>query len=396
MDKPASWANRFQFSVSPTDRALLETQFYVSDPRLLPNLRKDIPTEATVEAVEFAYHVQAGRTERHRWIRCCECERDHNHRRGLILRFSDQTRATLGRDCGREKHNLDFDKLINEFEGRMARGNLVRQALSMLDQAPIVYSHLRRLRGEPTITSCLRMKDELARKLPEISRRLEAASGGRVSAKVRVRDYDAEKQRDARLDQKLEALARRTSRQRGEQGVDGELLTELVAAGDRDASKQPIEKLETRVFHTFRGHEFYEILPRYGHVAEILETQLLEAFSAFRGKATDQVTDRAIQSTRTKFLSVVAATIKLTEQIEAAFTFADTGNMEGIVRALNRFWKADDPRRVSLGDGVLFRANALDKPLIDTKLPPFGMNARMLRRIDRLVLDSHAVLAQAA
>lgn len=396
MAKPASWADRFQFSISPTDRALLETRFSVHNPRLLPNLRKDIPADLNVEGVEFAYHVQASQTERHLWIRCCECERDHNHRRGLILRFADQSRATLGRDCGREKHSLDFDRLIDEFEGRMARGRLVRQAVSMLEQAPIVYNHLRRLRGEPTISSCLRVRNELARKLPEFSQRLEAATDGRVSAKVRVRDYDAERQRDARLDQKLEALARRRSRAREEPGVDRELLAELVAAGDSDASKEPIEKLETRVVHAFRGHEFFTVLPRYAYAAEILETQLLGVFSAFRGKASAQVTDRAIQSARTKFLSAVSATIKLIEQVEAAFSFTDTGNMEGIVRALNRFWKASDARRVALVGNVLYRANALDQPLVDIRLPPFGLNASMLRRIDNLIMDASAALPEAA
>src|SRR5260370_24270400 len=106
------------------------------------------------------------------------------------------------------------------------------------------------------------MKGELARKLPEFSRRLQAATSGQISANIRVRDFDAEKRRDARLDQKLEALARRRSRRRGEPGVEGELLAELTAAGDKDASKQPIEKLETKVFHTFRGYEVYTVLPR--------------------------------------------------------------------------------------------------------------------------------------
>lgn len=386
------WSDRFAFSISPEDRKILSTQFYVSNPQELANLRPDIPPNLEIEAVEFAYDVQVPWDERHRWIRCCECARDHNHRRGFVLRFVDHTRATVGRDCGREKHSLDYDRRIQDFEGHMTRARLLRQTLVMLKEGPLVIDHLKRLRADSAIMAARGLRGAIMAKLPDFGRRLEAATNGRIEGKVAVRDFDAEKSRDERLDAKLEAEARRLGRNRNEPGVDQELLSILIAAGDRDASKDPILKLRTRVVHTFVGHEFFDVLPRLGVQAELIESKLLEAFSAIRGKASDKLSKQQIESVRKRFLAATDEAITLTSDAEAAFRFLAPENIMAVVRAVNRFTKPDDNRQVSYIDGLLIRTHAPNAPLVSMELAPFALSSSVLARVREKVMDAYSGL----
>src|SRR4051812_17136417 len=150
---PTTWASRFGFSLSTADRELLETKFRIQNPLTLPNMRQDVPKDVPVEEVEFAYEVLASPRQRQLWVRCCECGRTNNHRRGLVLRFSDGTRATLGRNCGKTKHKLDHDERIKEFEARVERARLLQQAFAMLAQAPLIHEHLVRISADPTLAA---------------------------------------------------------------------------------------------------------------------------------------------------------------------------------------------------------------------------------------------------
>ncbi|MGI4797819.1 MAG: hypothetical protein ACRYF2_02560 [Janthinobacterium lividum] len=368
-----SWARRFGFSLSKDDRELLDTQFHVHNPTTLSDLRQDIPKDLTIEEVEFAYEVLASERNRHLWIRCCECRRNHNHRRGLVLRFVDGSRATLGRNCGKTRHKLDHDERIKDFESRMGRARLLRQALGMLERAPVIHEHLASIRIDPTIAACGMARSEMMTHLPHFTRRLQQAEGGRLFAQLPVRDYMAEKIRDERLDRKLDVRARQLGFDRNDHGVDRLLFEELEAERDKDASKQPIIKTERRTFHTFAGHGFFTVIPRAPDRCRLLGAQLLEAFSALRYRSSSQASSATIQAAVKKFAAVVSEAIKLTDEIEAATTFLSPGNIAGVVRAVNRFWKKGDERRAALVGTMLCREKVLEDTVIDITLPPLGL-----------------------
>jgi hypothetical protein len=391
-----SWARRFGFSLSKDDRELLDTEFHVQNPATLPNLRQDIPKDVPIEEVEFAYHVYASERERHLWIRCCECHRNHNHRRGLVLRFVDGSRATLGRNCGKTKHKLDHDERIVDFERRLNRARLLRQALGMLEQAPIVDGHLNLIRTDRTVAACEAARFKMMAHLTHFTRRLDQADGGRLSALLSVRDFMAEKRRDERLDRKLEIKARQIGFDRNDRDVDQLLFEELVAEGDKDASKKPIMKTERRTFHTFAGHGFFTVIPRAPNRCRLLGTQLVEAFNAMRCRTSSEVGEAVIQSAVKKFGAVLTEAIQLTTEIEAAAGFLQAGNISGVVRAVNRFWKEGDDRRAVLIGTTLCRETAPDQPIIDITLPPLGLNTVALTKARDAVLDAQASLAKAA
>lgn len=359
-------------------------------------MRQDIPMDLAVEEVEFAYDVHASERDRHLWIRCCECRRNHNHRRGLVLRFVDGSLATLGRNCGKTKHKLDYDERIQEFESRLKRAHLLRQALGMLEQAPVVDGHLTLIRRDPTVAACEAARSEMMTRLPHFTRRLQQAEGGQLMGQLPVRDYEAEKARDTRLERKLENKAREIGFNRNDRGVDRLLLEELVAEGDRDASKQPIIKTERRTFHTFGGHGFFTVIPRAPDRCRLLGAQLLEAFNGLRCRTSAEVSDVVIQAAVKKFSAVLTEAIKLTDEIEAATTFLQPGNVAGAVRAVNRFWKEGDDRRVALVGTTLCREKAQDEPIIDITLPPLGLNTVALAKARDAVLDAQAAVERAA
>jgi len=383
-----SWTTRIGFSLSAEDRGLLGTQFHVSDPRRLPKLLRSIPDGLEVEAVEFAYRIDATDQERERWIRCCECGRDRNHKHGVVLRFDGGMRATVGRDCGREEHSLDFDLLIKEFDGRMDRARLLRQILAALEQSPAVMAFLRRMRADPAIAAAHIARREIAARLPELSSRLQGARNGVITGKSKVRDLDTERQWDDRLERKLEAAARRKGLSRDDGAVDRDLLAELAAGGDADASKKPIHKLEDRRVHSFDGQGFYSLLPQAGFRAERLEQRLQACFGELRGKESAAVADRRMAMIRKEFFAVLDEALKLHGEVVAALTFAEPGNLAAIVRAHNRFYRDGDARTATCDGRALSKLSSPGTTVVDLALPAFTLATGSLDTARERVMDA--------
>ena len=385
-----SWMPKVGFSLSGEDMALLGTQFLVSDPRSLPNLLRSVPDEAAVETVEFAYQVNAPLTRRDLWVRCCECECDRKHKNGVVLRLVGGARVTVGRDCGREEHSLDVDQLLKEFDIRRHRARLLRQTITMLGVAPAIHDFLRRMRADSSVAASHTIRQEIARKLPELSRRLRGALDGMIKGKVKVRNLEAERQRDERLERKLESLAVRKGLSRDAADTDQALLGELVASGDKDASKEPINRLKERDVHRFRGPGFFAFLPQAAFAAERLEQRLRACFAELEGKESKAVTGRRIEIIRKDFFKVLDDAEKLHGDIAAALAFVEPANVAGIVRMTNKFYRADDPKVVEWEGGFLRKASAREDTSVEVSLPAFELATSALGKARDTVINAYS------
>jgi hypothetical protein len=104
----------------------------------------------------------------------------------------------------------------------------------------------------------------------------------------------------------------------------------------------------------------------------------------------------AIESARKRFFAAMDAAVALTGEDEAALSFITPGNLAGVVRALNRASMADDPRQVTLADGVLYRTHAPDVPPVDTRVLLLALSSASLARTREVVLDARSAVSIAA
>ena len=368
--------------VSSADAALLGTVFQIADPSRLRNLRTCIPASSVVEIdkVEGAYEVLAGRAERHRWIRCCECGTDRNHKHGFVLRFADGTRATVGRDCARDEHSLDFEGYLAAFKDRRNRARRLRQLAAAVAIAPETARHLRALRDDPAVLAALRIGRNLETRLPDLFRRLAASPDGVIHGPATVRDLVQEGLRDERLDRKLDAAARRQGRDRGERGVDQALLDGLSAAGDADASKEPIMSKGRVEVGRYSGAGFLTALPSARSAAARLEADLLGAIGALNGKETSSMSDAQMEGARRSVAKALDDALVLCGNVERALAFVEPVNLGAVVRASNKF-KGAAGKLAIVGSRI-----ARETPVrveVDLTLPPVGVPRDALERARR-------------
>jgi hypothetical protein len=381
-----------RLTISPRDQALLSTLFYISNPARLPDLRTTIPApdEVAVDKVEGIYEIAAGQAERHKWVRCCECRHDHNHKRGFVLKFSDGTRATVGRDCAREDHSLDFDTYMKAFEGRRSRARRLRQIVMAVQVIQQTANHLRLLREDPALLAALRIRYELEARLPDLYRRLHASSDGIIKGGRPTRDLEEEKRRDERLESKLEAIARRKNVGREDPGTDQALLEELRASGDPDASKEPIMVIRPVELVRYVGAGFLTLLPDCRRTAARLEADLFHALNPLNGKGTAEISDMQLDAIRRQFTRTLDAAAKLCREIVSALRFVEQSNVAGIVRAANRFSTKTGAGKLAVSEGRITR----DTPTrveVSLALPPTSISMlplqRALRQIDEAALS---------
>ena len=327
------------FSLSLSDAALLETAFQIADPKVLCNVRPFIPpvSELAIDKVEGTYEVAAHPSERHLWVRCCECRRDQNHKRGFVLLFVDGTRATVGKDCAKVEHSLEFDDYLKTFETQRDRALEIKRILLAFDLLPSLARSLRRAHDDPGVLAAMRLRYELKEHLPDFFRYLEKSPDGRILGNQMRRDIEAENYRDDRLDRKLNDLARRRGLSRGDADSEQALFQELRASGDSVASKEPLWVVEEAEIGRFAGsglisklqHSRAELL----RIADGLEASL----KSMSGRASDTVTDAQMVSARQKFLKQVDAALVCYEAIAGAMAFAEAANVENVVRIINSF-----------------------------------------------------------
>ena len=390
----ASWAQRIGFSLSTEDVTLLGATFRVQNPRSLPNMREDIPIGSRIAEVEFAYEILAPSTRRDMWIRCCECGRNNNHRSGVVVRLDDGSRATVGRDCGSTKHSVDFESLITAFDEGKNRSRVMRQVLEMLEQLPLIQEYLKAIKEDKTLKALLQASAAMASGASAFCVKLACSTGGRIVATTRERDFGAEGVRDGRLDRKLDALARRIGMSRQDRDTDKVLYAQLLAEGDRDASKEPLLKNVEREIHRFAGHEFFSVLPDAQRRCSDRSRELVVAFQPLRDGQSSNFTTKKLEQIRATFLGVLEDSEELIQQIEAAVMFFDHQNFSRVVDVVSGLWRSEDSRRVILVDGVL-RSEATGADIVDTRLPPLGLNVEPFRKARAVVEDARLFVEKA-
>ncbi len=342
------------FSLSLSDAVLLETAFQIADPKALSNVRSLIPplSEVAIDKVEGTYEVSAQPWERNLWIRCCECGRDQNHKKGFVLRFVDGSRATVGKDCARVEHSLEFDDYLKTFETRRDRALEIRRFLLAVDLLPSLARSLRRAHDDPGILAALRLRHELESRFPDFFAHLAKSSQGRIIGPQRRRDIESEKLRDDRLDRKLDDLARRRGLSRGNADSEQALFQELRASGNSDTSKEPLWIVEKAEIGRFAGSglitKISQLRADLLRIADGLEASL----KSMKGRSSDTVTDAQMVAVRQKFLWQIDAALLCHKEIARAMSFAEAANVENVVRILNSF---KDVAKLIVRDGRIAR-----------------------------------------
>ena len=177
--------------ISFADRQLLDTEFSLSSLSGLKNLLDDIPTTATTVRVLARYDVSGTQAEK---VRCAVCHAARHHR-GFHVE-TEFGEALLGRDCGRNRFKLDWDKEEHRFETAVARKAALER---MLDAVPLVEEMLalehEMVDGAERQAGFVTLLRSQHGKLSQAIARAVRDHGGALQYPVKVRDREAEEAR---------------------------------------------------------------------------------------------------------------------------------------------------------------------------------------------------------
>lgn len=322
--------------LSPDDQTLLEATLAIEDPAELGEMVKTIPPGAEVEEVVTCYHVEARDGERERWVRCCACAVDHKHKRGFVVKIKGGDLATVGLTCGKTKHHLEYKEQFEAFERRLVRRRVLERLLAAYRRHADLVAALDAMQRDAGLRGLAELRHDLERRFPDFVRKLRHYPDGRLMAKYKVRDYEAERARDDRLDRKLEQLSRRRGVSRDERGADQRLLAELAAERDPDASKEQLTKLERREAARYAGASYvtrFADLP--GRLIK-LRHRALHTLDEVDGKETAALTTKNLERVLNRVVSVVDDALSYQQEVADAVRFLDVANLSTIVRYVNR------------------------------------------------------------
>ena len=377
---------RLPFRLPKEDQELLATRFRIRDPRNLTDLRQSVPLDVAMTEVLQAYNLPNG--PRSAWPRCCTCKQKTRHLHGYVVAFSDEQIGLLGHDCGREKHGLDYASMIDRFAVDAARAGLLRQGIKLFDCAAELRTFSHEVRTDPALTRMQAFHGELRREMTRFYARFQQATNGRVLGKRRQADYEAMKNRDSRLDAKLGRMAR--GRGMNEDTSRGELLAELKAARDPDASKAPIYEEVEAVIHQFKGSSFFGTvmvgtrLQRIEHAATIILAEIEQA-------SRERLTNARLRASVAAMTRQIEEASRLRRDVLDAQAFFAPGVIPGLVKVWNRLHKTTAPGPAALhGQALTYVTPAGSRPVRVPTLPSAAIPdtpSRLLRELTEVFAE---------
>jgi hypothetical protein len=381
--------------ISLGDQALLDTRFSVGHPAELGEMVHRIEPGTKILGVQATYHVRAGDDDRDAWVRCCACCKSHNHKRGFVVLLPDGKRATVGRDCGENKHELEYRDQLSGFDARVTRQRTLRHILDAYSRHPVLMAQIDALQQNAGVRALAELRSSFAQRFPALCTELMKAQDGRLISKVRVRDAEAERARRNRLERKLTDLAKHRKVSRDEPAIDRQLLAELVASNDPDASKDRIMTTELRALDSYRGVAFVTKLSRLHDRLADLRRRALHCLNEFEGRESETLDNDRLREGLQSFTRVVRDVLRLHQEIRDALGFLDPANITGIIRYVNRIRARSERLGSFTFDGGVFK-EVVRGTMLDFRIPVPTLSGATLSEVYYEVTGDRIALHEAA
>jgi len=333
-----------------SDRELIERRFWLGtdqDPEDLPNLLDRI-RPGLVETLEFEYIYDRGVKEaKNRFVRCAHCGRRH-HYRGYVLQYPDGRRVLVGKDCGRAYYGLWFHQKEADFGAQLSRARALLKLQRVASLLPAAAKELSTVLEGEWCDRALALGRTLRMQFPNLWRRLQATSSGRLLVSTRVRDAEAEAAQDARIDREIE----RRARDAGYADQDEYVRRNRSLVGtDESLRKKPIYKTEPREFGRLRGYRYLatSVSEPKRRLANMLQ-DLDRSGKELRALQTDTLSTEALRGKLKNVQRLTSAIERVLSGLMECGSFLDASNLKTL---------ADWANALKSGEGIYTVENGL-------------------------------------
>lgn len=226
--------------LSADDLDLLSQRFQIDEPDKLPGLVETLPDDWASAAIEFEYELDPKKR-----VRCAHPGR-HPHRKGVVLRLSDQRRFLVGWRCGEKFHDLDLKALRLGWDAKKDRGAFLNILVRSMPHLSDAMSDVRAMIESAPCSQFDRLRSELRTFSETGFQKLLTAvqlNGGMLSKIERRRDAAKEQKRDEEDEARIADILARTK------GLPPArtALAQAKAAAEIKAIRENKEPIITRV-----------------------------------------------------------------------------------------------------------------------------------------------------
>ena len=177
-----------------TDEQLRAAQLEIDDPMSLPNLRSGPPDQALTPEIVGEYHL----ADAELGVRCCHCPTKQKHQNGFAITNATGNVYLIGSTCGPTHYNLSFTQAKRQHSERVKRKNILTRIDLICACAQLIKDACSRILASDGLREVDLRRIALKRASGDAFFRLKAhvINGSPLTQSVRVRDYEAERQRD--------------------------------------------------------------------------------------------------------------------------------------------------------------------------------------------------------
>lgn len=179
-----------------TDKQLADARLEIDDPELLPNLSKDRPDAQLEPQIIGEYHLGRG----HEPIWCCHCQA-HRHWNGFVVSNATQKNYLIGSTCGPKHYGLSFSLARNQHQTLSRRKAVLERFRNICITSDITLASIAVLQNSDGLRRIDLKRAEFIRASEQVANAISTSiqNGSPLYENVEVRDFDAERRRDANL-----------------------------------------------------------------------------------------------------------------------------------------------------------------------------------------------------
>ncbi|TNC95165.1 MAG: hypothetical protein FD119_2586 [Stygiobacter sp.] len=352
------------FVLSLQDQALLGAILEVEHPTELDQMLKRMPEDRTGMQVEAYYQIKDD--DARGWVDCGACGRSHNHKKGLVLRFANGTRTTLGHDCCETKHDIEYNAIIKAHEERKDRASQLRRIGECIDRLPEILAYLDGLTSMPQVRALYDLRSQFGRKFSRLGDRLEGASDGTLYTRVMVTDDEAERQRRRNKERKISDLAKRLNRE--VEDIDAATVRGHFV-NDPDFSRKRLTTTKEKPFHRCEGRYFVYGLPRLDGRLKNVVGRIERAFEPLAGVDSHLIATGVLRTRVSTFEKALNEAVTMIEDINSSSRFFSPANLDGVVRWANAVGEAGGGATLRIDGNNLLREFHDGNPPLTLTIP---------------------------
>lgn len=318
------------FTLSESDQWLLKRHFQIDDPEILPGLIHARPAHLEGFEVEFEYDQRPPdlpKGSKQGMVRCVQCTTSPNHWLGFVFKHPDGRRMLVGKDCGKSKHDADYEEIKRGFDRSKSRQHDLKVISQAWSKLPSFVDSLAGTADHPSYDKLEQAQADFKTYMKPIYQRLTACArmGQKVIAHEEVPNAEAMAQRRARNKEVRAKLLAMPKSERRRLEVIGE-LPQL-----EDESK-PIMKTNvigsfalqgSQLFGTAKIGDNRDVIRGVGRLAKAFYDNLQNQNSA-------NLMSRELSNERVKLESMAQKVLDAMEEIATMANFFESDHLQKI------------------------------------------------------------------